>query len=54
MHLSFAEARALIQQLKGSCETDAVEVVVCPPFTALSLVGELLKGSRISLGAQDV
>ena len=54
MPLTLADARALVQQLKGSCETDAVDVVVCPPFTALSSVGELLKGSRISLGAQDV
>ena len=54
MYLTLAEASALVQQLKDSCETDAVEVVVCPPFTALSSVGGLLKGSRISLGAQDL
>ena len=54
MHLSLAEASALVQQLKKSCETDAVEVVVCPPFTALSSVGELLQGSWIGLGAQDM
>ncbi|MBI3318163.1 MAG: triose-phosphate isomerase [Candidatus Omnitrophica bacterium] len=34
--------------------SEEVEVVLCPPFTALSKVGELLKGSRIRLGAQDV
>ena len=54
MHLTLADARALVQPLKGSCDTDAVEVIVCPPFTALSSVGECLKGSRISLGAQDM
>ena len=47
-------AAALVQQLKGPCDTAAVEVVVCPPFTALAAVASLLKGSRIALGAQDV
>ena len=31
-----------------------VEVVVCPPFTALSAAAEALRGSTIGLGAQDV
>lgn len=30
------------------------EVVLCPPFTALALMSEGLRGSGISLGAQDV
>jgi len=30
------------------------EVVLCPPFTALSRVAQLLKGSRVKLGAQNV
>jgi triosephosphate isomerase len=33
---------------------EAVEVVICPPFTALAAVGQLLEGSRVALGAQDV
>jgi len=31
-----------------------VEVVVCPPFTALAPVAEALKGSSIALGAQNM
>ena len=54
MNLTLQEAAALVKQLKSSCETDAVEVIVCPPFTALSSVGQLLRGSSIGLGAQDV
>ena len=54
MHLGLQEAEALVKQLKVSCDTEAIEVVVCPPFTALAHVGSLLKGSRISLGAQDL
>ena len=54
MNLTLQEAVALVKQLKNSCETDAVEVVVCAPFTALSSVNQLLRGSRIGLGAQDM
>jgi triosephosphate isomerase len=53
-HLTLREAEALVQQLKATCDTDGVEVAVCPPFTALSSVGQLLRGSRIGLGAQDL
>ncbi|MDP3702957.1 MAG: triose-phosphate isomerase [Candidatus Omnitrophota bacterium] len=54
MHLTVPEAESLVAQLKGLADVDGVEVVVCPPFTALSSVGRLLKGSRIGLGAQDL
>jgi triosephosphate isomerase len=54
MYLTLQEADVLVKQLKGPCETEAVDVVLCPPFTALSSVRQLLKGSRMSLGAQDV
>jgi triosephosphate isomerase len=30
------------------------QVVVCPPFTSLALAGELLRGSPIALGAQNM
>jgi len=33
---------------------EAVDVVVCPPFTALSEVAEVLSESDIGLGAQDM
>jgi len=53
-NLTLQEAAALVRQLMGSCETPAVDVVVCPPFTVLTTVASLLKGSRMALGAQDV
>jgi triosephosphate isomerase len=53
-HLTLSEATALARQLKTTCENGTVEVVVCPPFTALSSVAQALKGSRIGLGAQDL
>jgi len=56
MHKTVGEAVRLAKQLKVLVADDAksVEVVVCPPFTALHAVGEVLKGTGILLGAQDV
>ncbi len=54
MHLTAGEAVALVKQLLASCDTDGVDVIICPPFTALAAVGPLLNGSRIALGAQNV
>jgi triosephosphate isomerase len=34
--------------------SDEVDVVICPPYTSLSLVSELLDKSGIKLGAQNV
>ena len=33
---------------------DQVEVVLCPPFTALGVVGQAIRGGRIGLGAQNL
>ena len=30
------------------------KVVVCPPYTALSVVSHTLKGSKIQVGAQNI
>ncbi len=54
MHGGQAEARALAQSLRdGLKRPRGVEVVVCPPFTALAAVGEALSGSAVALGAQN-
>jgi triosephosphate isomerase (TIM) len=53
MHGTLGEARALATALRdGLKRPGRVEVVVCPPFTALQAVGEILAGSPIALGAQ--
>ena len=54
-HLTSKDAVALVQQLRRELGTvHDVEIVVCPPFTALSAVAAQLNGSIIALGAQDV
>jgi triosephosphate isomerase (TIM) len=58
MHKTHLEGVQLTQKLAwalSSEDTDAVEVVVCPPFTALRSVGTLIDGDKlpIGLGAQN-
>ena len=40
--------------MDGLGNEDRVSVAVCPPFPYLALVGEILKGSRVALGAQNL
>jgi triosephosphate isomerase (TIM) len=40
--------------LRESETSDNTEIVVCPPFVYLADIARLLKGSALSLGAQDV
>lgn len=55
MNKTIQEAVELISGLKRELvDVDGVDIVVCPPYTALSDVGELLIDSNIRLGAQDV
>ena len=53
MHGTLAEARALATGVRdGLKRVRGVEVVLCPPFTALAAVAEILAGSALQLGAQ--
>ncbi len=54
MHGGITEARELALAVRdGLKRPRGVEVVVCPPFTALPAVAEVLAGSPISWGAQN-
>jgi triosephosphate isomerase (TIM) len=54
MHTTIAEARTLAAAVRDGCKGLAeIRVAVCPPFTALAAVAEVLAGSAIVLGAQD-
>jgi triosephosphate isomerase len=55
MNKTVAEALALVQDLKSDLANVAeVDIVVCPPFTALSEVAKVIRGSNIRLGAQNI
>jgi len=54
MHGSGAAARELAGAVREGLERpQGVEVVICPPFTTLNSVAEVLAGSEIGLGAQN-
>jgi triosephosphate isomerase len=55
MNTTVGEARALVTEMRPLLEpVDNVERVVCPPFVSLSAVAEVLTGSSIKLGAQNM
>lgn len=55
MHGSLAQNRELLQALQQeTLDFAAVSVAVCPPFVYLAQVAELLTGSAIAWGAQNV
>lgn len=54
MHGTVAEARLLATAVRdGLKRPKGTEVVLCPPFTALAAVSEIVAGSPIGLGAQN-
>lgn len=55
MHKTVAEALELVRELRrGLVEVEGVEIVLCPAFVALAPVAELLKPTKIGLGAQNM
>jgi len=55
MNTTVAEAVELVNEMrKGLDEIKGVEKVVCPPFVSLAAIKELIKGSSIKLGAQNL
>jgi triosephosphate isomerase (TIM) len=55
MNKTVAEARTLVYELLTDLKgIQDVQKVLCPPFPALSTLSELLKGSGIGLGAQNL
>ena len=55
MNTTIEEARALVTLMRSDLESlSDVQTVVCPPFISLAVVAEMLRGSRIGLGAQNL
>jgi triosephosphate isomerase len=54
MNRTVSEGVALARELRPKvAELEAVDIAICPSFTALDAVGRALEGSNIALGAQD-
>ena len=55
MNTTVSEAIELVNEMcQGLDKIDNVDKVICPPFVSLATVGELVKGSSIKLGAQNI
>ncbi|MBI2848462.1 MAG: triose-phosphate isomerase, partial [Chloroflexi bacterium] len=55
MNTTIDEARKLVTEMQpGLDKTGGVEKVICPPYVSLSAVKELIKGTSIKLGAQNL
>jgi len=55
MHTTAFEAKQLAKGIiDGFDGADGVTVILCPPFPYLALVGDMLKGTQIALGAQNM
>jgi triosephosphate isomerase len=54
MHKTISEAIELTNGIKRELyNMDSLDIVLCPPFTSLYSVSEVIIGSNIQLGAQD-
>ncbi|MBE0501785.1 MAG: triose-phosphate isomerase [Desulfuromonadales bacterium] len=54
LNKTVTEATELVSKLKNAvADIDTVEIMIAPPFTALSRIADLLQGCNITLGAQN-
>lgn len=55
MNMDLHQSQKLVSEIINGLGKDSkAEVIVCPPYTSLSEVGTLLKGTQIKLGAQNM
>lgn len=55
MNTTLAEARELVAAMLGELDRlQGVEKVLCPPFISLAAILEMIKGTSIRLGAQNM
>ncbi len=55
MNTTLSEAIALVNKMRPELDRiDNVDKVICPPFVSLAAIKELIKGSTIKLGAQNL
>ena len=55
MNTTLSEAIELVNEIRQGLDQIAnVDKVICPPFISLATVRELIKGSSIKLGAQNI
>jgi len=55
MNKTALESVSLVKEIKDFVRNmDGVDIVVCPPFTSLWVVKEIINGTNIHLGSQNL
>ncbi|WP_432401602.1 triose-phosphate isomerase [Wukongibacter sp. M2B1] len=54
MHMTKDVAFEYVSELKEKVKGTDVEVIICPPYTLLSILKEATKGTNIKIGAQNM
>ena len=54
MNMTPSKAKELVTDLIPLVKDAACDVVVCPPYVDIALVAELVKGTNIQVGAQNI
>ena len=54
MNYCVNKAEDFVSEIKDAINTDEVDVVICPNFVSLDRISDLLDGTNIKLGAQNV
>ena len=54
MHTTSSEAEHLAKGIIEGFDRSSMSRYLCPPFPYLALVGDMLKGTQIGLGAQNM
>ena len=54
MNYCVNKAEDFVSEIKDAINTDEVDVVICPNFVALDRLSDILDGTNIKLGAQNV
>lgn len=54
MNYCVNRAEEFVSQIKDTINTNEVDVVICPNFVALDRISDLIDGTNINLGAQNV
>lgn len=54
MNYTITEAESFVESIKDKINVDYVDVVICPNFVSLNNISNVLEGTNIKLGAQNV
>lgn len=54
MNKTISDAREMVSSLLQMIDSNEAEVVLAPPFTALGAVNDIIRGTKVKLGAQNV